>query len=135
MNQPEWYTGLSFHYAGKLFLIFPFIHMIIVMLYKSIAVKDFLKIHEDNIQCGPVRLFYRRLIHCLNGLLVPIVWKDWDERENKPVEDFYLQEWEKVRTEYKFLTVFLCVENIVFCLPLVHTCARIIYRYHLLVPT
>ena len=135
MHHRDWYSGLSFYYAGILFMVFPFIHMILVMVYKSITIKGFLKIPQDDSVCGAVRVFYRRLIHCLNGLLVPIIWKDWDERDNKPENDFYPREWEKVRQEYRFLTTLFCLENILLCIPLVHTCARIIYRYHILVPT
>ena len=134
MRHPDWYTCLPFYYAGIVFLVFPFIHMVIVMVYKSFTVKGFLNVSSKDINCGRVRVFYRRLIHCLNGLLVPIVWKDWDEREKKAVNDFYPTEWEKVRREYRDLTLLFCIENMLLCIPMIHTCARIIHRYNIILP-
>merc|ERR1739838_74976 len=134
MNHPDWYTALSFNEIGIAFMVFPFIHMILVMVYKSLTIKGFLKASSKDHNCGCVRIFYQRLIHCLNGLLVPIIWKDWDERERKTVCDFYQMEWENVRREYRNLTILFCMENILFCAPMLHTCVRIIQRYNIINP-
>ena len=134
MNHPDWYTGLSFNEIGIAFMVFPFIHMILVMVYKSLTIKGFLKASSKDHTCGCIRIFYQRLIHCLNGLLVPIIWKDWDERERKTVCDFYQMEWENVRREYRNLTILFCMENILFCVPMLHTCVRIIQRYNIINP-
>ena len=128
MNNPDWYTGLSCWYAGITFILFPFLHTILVISYKSFTVKGFFP------SCGRVSMFYRRLIHCLNGILVPIIWKDWDERERKSVIGFYQVEWKNVRKEYKNLTFLFCMENILFCVPMLHTCVRIIQRYNIISP-
>ena len=134
MNHPDWYTGLSWHYAGVSFLVFPIVHMVLVMVYKSITINGFLRLSSKHHTCGRVKMFYQRLIHCLNGLLVPIIWKDWDEREQKTVTDFYHLEWENVRREYRNMTILFCMENILFCVPMLHTCVRIIQRYNIISP-
>ena len=46
-----------------------------------------------------LRLVYLRALHCLDTLLVPRVFRDWDQRQTdntQPEENFYQREWLQV---------------------------------------
>ena len=120
-----WYTGLSRRSAFIILYSFPVLHAIIVFIIKSLMVKGFINppSHDHLSLRVTIRHLYRGLLHCLSGLLGPVVWKDWDQET-----DNFTNRWNSVKKEYGTELALFCLENILLLFPLLHTCVRILER-------
>ena len=65
--------------------------------------------------------------------MVPEILRDWD-REAQHSKDYYSREWLRVKREYRCLVIIYSLENILLSLPLIYTCARLMYRHTLVTP-
>ena len=72
-------------------------------------------------------------LRILSSVLVPEVLTDWDKVADHG-RNYYSSQWARVRREYGWLALLYSLENILLCLPLLYTAARLLYRNSLLAP-
>ena len=65
--------------------------------------------------------------------MVPEISRDWDKKCEYS-KNYYSAECLRVKREYKYLIIIYSLENILISLPLLYTCARLMYRHTLVTP-
>jgi len=148
-----WYTGISPSTAGTLLLLLPVFHCILVFLLSCLLVPGFLQLQDRERKVwrigrqgrswsslrtwDRVRLLYNRIIYCLTTLLVPRVFRDWDEVNYTNISanmkgNIYYRQWLQVKTQYFWLTIVFLVENLLLLFPALHTSLTILHLHSIL---
>ena len=122
-----WYTGgLSLEDYLLLLLTFPVVHIIFLILLKVFLVPQFLTHNLAKIDVvSTVRGLARMVLHACSSLLVPALWRDWDEPQppggggqKLPItRAAFRRSWHQVRREYCALALLHCLENLLLTVP------------------
>ena len=133
-----WYTGISFPDYLVLLLSLPAFHIVLVVLLKLILVPQFLE-RDDGRRRGHLLVeLGRAVVHASSSLLVPALWRDWDEPSprrratnkpsSQPTHEVFWRQWLAVRREYQAMVVLQCAENLVLLLPALCCCWQAVTR-------
>jgi hypothetical protein len=121
-----WYTGgLDFQNFLLLLFVFPLIHIVLVTVLKLFLVPQFLQASIGKTGLwSKARGFGRAVIHASSSLLVPTIWRDWDEpsfghekeKQLTTLAEFW-QAWQSVRREYRVVALLHLAENLMLLWP------------------
>ena len=116
-----WYTGIQFRTFLVLMITFPIIHVLIVNSFKVCYLDKF----RGKIS---LRSLYNLTIHSFSSMIIPIVYRDWDDIPGRGCTDVFLGNWRTVRNEYLGMVCIHYIENLILCLPVCLTSARNLQR-------
>ena len=132
MSDKTWYTGMTLKTAIILFPVLVLLHILFMITVKGFLWK-FIKAHDAE----AAAVFYQHSLHAMSCILVPDIWRDWDEKWKGNMtdkRDFYMDQYRMARQEYGRLVWLYTLENLFLCLPSLFTFSRHIYRHTLVTP-
>lgn len=132
MGDKTWYTGMTLRTAIILFPVLVMLHILFMISVRGFL-WSFIKAHD----AAAAAVFYQHSLHALSSILVPDIWRDWDEKwrgKRTDKRDFYMDQYMMARREYGRLVWLYTLENMLLSLPSLFAFSRHIYRHSLVTP-
>ena len=134
MADSSWYTGITLKTSFILFFVLFAMHILFILI-----VRGFLWTFIKELNVNAAVVLYQQTLHSLGCLLVPDIWRDWDEEWRKgsrggEERNLYREQYTEARREYGRLVWLYTLENILLSAPSLFTFCRHIHRHALVTP-